>query len=115
MRASLAVAILLSGALSVRAHVAAFGPGMYCKNVSAAPDSDARSVKNLHPRRTTDSQYPNAPQGLSTEIVNNTNEIVEPLYGMKRNEWWMHGACKYFQPPEGEFLELCVSSHPRPL
>jgi len=106
MRARFALALSLASALSVRAHVAAFGPGMYCQNVSWTiavlcwhrVDCGAAAILVK-----TDILIL---QGLSTEFVNSTDVIIEPLYGMKKEEWWMHGDCKYFQPPEGEFLEL---------
>ncbi|KAH7101427.1 hypothetical protein BKA62DRAFT_795448 [Auriculariales sp. MPI-PUGE-AT-0066] len=67
------VALYVSAA---RAHVAAFAPGMYCKN------------------------------GWSDVDQPETLEIVEPLYHLPYELWWMHGRCRFHPPPEGEFLEL---------
>lgn len=58
------------------AHIAPWGAGMYCKN------------------------------GLSNQDQPNNNEIVNPLWNLTFNDWFMHGQCRNFPPPAGEFLHL---------
>ncbi|EAU86287.2 hypothetical protein CC1G_08011 [Coprinopsis cinerea okayama7 len=66
-------------AVPTEAHVAAWGPGMYCRggNVEGVDD-------------------------------NNSNAIVQPLYNLTKSDWWFHAVndCDKFPPPPGEFLEL---------
>ncbi|KZW00469.1 hypothetical protein EXIGLDRAFT_795961 [Exidia glandulosa HHB12029] len=82
---SLATAVLL--ATTAYAHIAPWGAGMYCKN------------------------------GLSNTDQPNNNEVVNPLYNLTQDGWWegdahastyrfMHGQCRNFPPPAGEFLNL---------
>jgi hypothetical protein len=60
----------------VRAHLSAFAKGMYCQN------------------------------GLSNNYIYGTAEPALPLFNMTRSQWWMHGKCINYPPPEGEFLDL---------
>ncbi|KAH6917100.1 hypothetical protein BKA70DRAFT_322486 [Coprinopsis sp. MPI-PUGE-AT-0042] len=61
------------------AHVAAWHKGSYCLN------------------------------GTTPGVNNqNANEIVNPLYKLRRNDWWMHhvNRCDEFPPAPGDFLEI---------
>ncbi|KAJ7671653.1 hypothetical protein DFH06DRAFT_1280029 [Mycena polygramma] len=63
------------------AHVAAWHPGMYCLNGNGTtPANDSW----------------------------NTDETVNPLYKMTKQDWWFHhyDACDEFPPADGVFLEL---------
>jgi len=44
--------------------------------------------------------------GLSNQDEPNTYYPVEPLVGLRYRDWFMHGACKNFPPPAGEFLDV---------
>ena len=61
------------------AHIAAWGPGMYCANG-------------------TDPSSPNM----------NSNKPVDPLYDLTRSQWWFQHdrGCDAVPPPAGEFLDL---------
>ncbi|KAJ7671654.1 hypothetical protein DFH06DRAFT_121450 [Mycena polygramma] len=61
------------------AHVAAWHKGMYCLN-GTTPGQDDQ----------------------------NTNEIVNPLFNMTKEDWWFHhyDGCDEFPPADGDFLEL---------
>ncbi|KPI34779.1 uncharacterized protein AB675_10192 [Cyphellophora attinorum] len=77
LRAALTVSVLLFNPAA--AHIASFGPGMYCRN---GPDP---SSPNL-----------------------NSNAPVNPLYNLTRSQWWFQHdrGCDAVPPPDGEFLEL---------
>lgn len=74
----LLAAILLCSQLVV-SHIAAFGPGMYCRN---------------------------GPNPSSPNL--NSNTPVNPLYQLSRADWWFQHdrGCDKVPPPAGEFLEL---------
>ncbi|KAJ7352486.1 hypothetical protein DFH08DRAFT_1078162 [Mycena albidolilacea] len=61
------------------AHVAAWHKGMYCRN-GTTPGFDDQ----------------------------NTNTIANPLFNLKRDDWWFHAVdhCDEFPPADGDFLEL---------
>ncbi|KAF7330347.1 hypothetical protein MVEN_02473000 [Mycena venus] len=61
------------------AHVAAWHKGMYCLN-GTTPGFDDQ----------------------------NTNSIANPLFNLKKEDWWFHGIdhCDQFPPADGDFLEL---------
>lgn len=65
------------------AHIAAFGPGMYCKN------------------------------GLPGENDQNNAAPVAPLYQLSKKDWWFqhHRGCDAAPPPAGEFLEIPAGGH----
>jgi len=65
--------------LRVQAHIAAWHKGMYCLNGSN-PDEDP----------------------------SNTNDPVNPLFNLTREDWWFHhiNNCDQFPPAPGDFLEL---------
>ncbi|KDQ25667.1 hypothetical protein PLEOSDRAFT_1045409 [Pleurotus ostreatus PC15] len=62
-----------------RGHVAAFHKGMYCLN------------------------------GTERGVVNqNSVDAVQPLFNLRRDDWWFHHVnnCDQFPPAPGDFLEL---------
>ncbi|KZW00468.1 hypothetical protein EXIGLDRAFT_830633 [Exidia glandulosa HHB12029] len=63
---------------AVEGHIAPWGAGMFCKN----------------------GYY------LSNTDQPNNNEVVNPLFNLTFNDWFMHGQCRNFPPPAGEFLNL---------
>ncbi|KAJ3985925.1 hypothetical protein F5890DRAFT_1506937 [Lentinula detonsa] len=65
----------------VQAHVAAWHYAMYCLNGT--------------------SRYDNP----------NTNDAIQPLYQMTKDDWWFHhnNKCDQFPPEEGDFLDLPVN------
>ncbi|KAJ7718950.1 hypothetical protein DFH07DRAFT_859755 [Mycena maculata] len=72
---------LLTAALSVtivRAHLAPWDPSMYCFN------------------------------GNTGSIDYNTDDVVQPLYQLTKDQWWFHNDnnVPQFPPADGEFLEL---------
>lgn len=80
------VAIMLSSTLSLltlttlaQAHLAAWAPGMYCRNGSN-PDSDDQ----------------------------NNNLPVGPLYDLPQSSWWFQAdrGCNKLPPPADEFLSI---------
>jgi len=74
---TLALTVLSLSGL-IRAHVAAWHPGMYCLNGTSGVDDP------------------------------NTSQIVTPLYMLRKEDWWFHHVdkCDEFPPPPGVFLEL---------
>ncbi|KIY71843.1 hypothetical protein CYLTODRAFT_418559 [Cylindrobasidium torrendii FP15055 ss-10] len=65
--------------VAIHAHFAAFALGMYCRN------------------------------GTDSGIDNqNNNAPVQPLWMLKKEDWWFHHSnkCDEFPPNEGDFLEL---------
>ncbi|EJD42536.1 hypothetical protein AURDEDRAFT_27173, partial [Auricularia subglabra TFB-10046 SS5] len=60
----------------VRAHVSAWAKGMYCKN------------------------------GLSNVDDPNAATPAHPLWMLPTKDWFMHGACRSFPPPKGEYLNI---------
>ena len=75
-------AALLLPALA-NAHIASFGPGMYCKG------------------------------GLTGENNQNNNLPVAPLYQLTKDKWWFQHdrGCDTAPPPAGEFLDLPVGEN----
>ncbi|KAF9078041.1 hypothetical protein BDP27DRAFT_1310660 [Rhodocollybia butyracea] len=67
--------------IKARAHVAAWHYAMYCLNGTG--------------------KYENP----------NTNDAVNPLYQMTKEDWWFHhyNGCDQFPPEEGDFLDLPVN------
>ncbi|KAF9465322.1 hypothetical protein BDZ94DRAFT_1254262 [Collybia nuda] len=65
--------------MHVRGHIAPWHKGMYCLN-GTTPDVDDQT----------------------------TNEAVNPLYQLSREDWWFHhiNKCDEFPPAPGDFLEL---------
>ncbi|KAH6912658.1 hypothetical protein BKA70DRAFT_1097544 [Coprinopsis sp. MPI-PUGE-AT-0042] len=78
MSLPLLLSTLCNVASPAMAHVAAFGPGMYCGKGNEGFDD------------------------------NNTNAAVQPMRNMTRSDWWLHhfNRCDEFPPPDGEFLVL---------
>ncbi|KAF2020131.1 hypothetical protein BU24DRAFT_448473 [Aaosphaeria arxii CBS 175.79] len=75
-----AAAILaLSFAGATYAHVAAWAPGMYCKGGTVAGEENR-----------------------------NTNDAVNPLYMLKKEDWWFQNSrgCNDVPPPAGEKLQI---------
>ncbi|EJD40358.1 hypothetical protein AURDEDRAFT_91054 [Auricularia subglabra TFB-10046 SS5] len=68
--------LALSALQAVQAHVVAWSKGMYCKN------------------------------GLSTTDMPNAQYPVDPLWNLTTANWFMHGACRSYPPPAGEFLSI---------
>ncbi|EJD45963.1 hypothetical protein AURDEDRAFT_151747 [Auricularia subglabra TFB-10046 SS5] len=66
----------LALASGAHAHVTAWAKGMYCKN------------------------------GYSTTDNPNAADPVAPLWNLTTNDWFMHGRCRSFPPPAGEFLSI---------
>ncbi|KZV99282.1 hypothetical protein EXIGLDRAFT_746237 [Exidia glandulosa HHB12029] len=83
MRAFAATFIASSGLLVqlAHAHVGAWGPGMFCRNGPQLEDN------------------PNAPT------------TAQPLYEKTWDEFWFHGDCRNFPPPDGEFLAVPAGGH----
>ncbi|EJD48785.1 hypothetical protein AURDEDRAFT_60471 [Auricularia subglabra TFB-10046 SS5] len=69
-------AFALLAAPAAHAHVAAWTKGMYCRN------------------------------GLTHEDQPNTYFAAIPIWNEDRDGWFMHGRCRDYPPPEGEFLEI---------
>ena len=71
--------LTLSLAGAANAHIAAWGPGMYC-NFGKDPASTNQ----------------------------NNNDPIGPLYNLKKEDWWFQHerGCDKVPPKEGEFLEL---------
>jgi hypothetical protein len=70
------VSVALALVAAANAHIAAWGKGMFCRN------------------------------GLNHEDTPNIYYPVEPLVSLKYRDWFLHGECRNFPPPEGEFLNL---------
>ncbi|KAJ7445091.1 hypothetical protein FB451DRAFT_1412910 [Mycena latifolia] len=71
--------LLLSLSRLTSAHFAAWHRGMYCLNGTIAGEDNQ-----------------------------DTNDIVNPLFNMTKDDWWFHhyNGCDDFPPDEGDFLEL---------
>ncbi|EJD40559.1 hypothetical protein AURDEDRAFT_69982 [Auricularia subglabra TFB-10046 SS5] len=71
-------AALFLAALSatVHAHLAPWTKGMYCKN--GLSNTDQQAV-----------DYP-----------------ITPLWNMSQNDWFLHGPCRQYPPPDGEYLKI---------
>ncbi|KAH7096963.1 hypothetical protein BKA62DRAFT_717982 [Auriculariales sp. MPI-PUGE-AT-0066] len=69
---------ILTVAVVVNAHIAAFHKAMYCLN------------------------------GLDNNDEPNSAEASLPLIDKSWDDFWMHGKCKDFPPADGEFLDLPV-------
>ncbi|KZV82398.1 hypothetical protein EXIGLDRAFT_346376 [Exidia glandulosa HHB12029] len=67
---------ILAASGAVNGHMLAWSKGMYCRN------------------------------GYSNEDQPNASEPVEPLIGLHYKDWFMHGKCRNYPPPPGEFLDL---------
>lgn len=67
------------GAVS-RAHLAAWHKGMYCLNGCTAGEVD----------------------------TNNTDDVVQPLYQLTKDQWWFHhyNNVDQFPPADGDFIDL---------
>lgn len=70
--------ILTTAILAVDAHIAAWHKAMFCLN------------------------------GLTNEEQLTNRDVAEPLYNLSFDDFWMHGKCKDYPPPDGEYLELPV-------
>ena len=70
--------LALGCAIAVEAHVGVFTDGMFCRGGNDGTDNQ------------------------------NTNLVVNPLYNMTKDNWWMQRdrGCDKVPPPEGEFLDL---------
>ncbi|KAJ3765688.1 hypothetical protein FB446DRAFT_759897 [Lentinula raphanica] len=83
-RSSLACLLLVQSLVAiqtVQAHVAAWHYAMYCLNGTSGYDNP------------------------------NTNDAIQPLYKMTKDDWWFHHSnrCDQFPPEEGDFLDLPVN------
>ncbi|KZV88440.1 hypothetical protein EXIGLDRAFT_678929 [Exidia glandulosa HHB12029] len=70
-------ASILALAVGSQAHQVAWSKGMYCKNSNSNVDS------------------PNA-----------AGFIIDPLYNLTTTDWFLHGVCRNFPPPAGEYLNV---------
>ncbi|KZV79310.1 hypothetical protein EXIGLDRAFT_846655 [Exidia glandulosa HHB12029] len=75
------VTFVLASVICVQAHVAAWTKGMYCRN------------------------------GLSDKNEPNSGWAAVPVWNLRRDEWFMHGECRKYPPPDGEFLEIPANGH----
>lgn len=78
--------MILSGTLVLvfascaNAHIAAWVNGMYCRNVSSTFSPAPRHVFRL--------KFPYVFKGTSGQDNPNTNEAVQPLYMLPKEQWW---------------------------
>lgn len=49
-------------------------------------------------------------QGLSDKDEPNISWPSIPIWNMTRDEWFMHGPCRNYPPPDGEFLDMYVAA-----
>lgn len=45
-------------------------------------------------------------QGLSNNDDQNANYPITPLWNLTQNDWFLHGPCRQYPPPDGEYLKL---------